>query len=108
MPLASIDPSLAIGLYCSDQRDLDDLCARLRDLAKRAGNAPLLTVDGDRAGGGSGGGGGGGGGRRVGDVEEGEGEEQDGVVIGSEVGGGEGLDGRSRGEGGQADDWEML
>ncbi|WIA30487.1 hypothetical protein OEZ86_000571 [Tetradesmus obliquus] len=49
MPLTSIDPSLAIGFYCSSAGELDDLSSRLQQLASGAGGAPLMTVDTDAA-----------------------------------------------------------
>jgi hypothetical protein len=56
MPVASIDPSLAIGLYCGSPPELEDLLARLAAMAAAFRSAPLVTVD-DRDGGGAGGGG---------------------------------------------------
>lgn len=44
-PLASIDPSLAIGFYCSNVEDVRDLMVRLSNMSSRAGVAPLLTVE---------------------------------------------------------------
>lgn len=44
MPLSAIDPSLAIGFYCRNRDDFDDLCARASDLASRSEGAPLFTV----------------------------------------------------------------
>jgi len=44
MPLNAIDPSLAIGFYCRNRDDFDDLCARASDLASKSDGAPLFTV----------------------------------------------------------------
>jgi cysteine protease ATG4 len=44
MPLSAIDPSLAIGFYCRNRDDFDDLCARASDLASQSEGAPLFTV----------------------------------------------------------------
>ncbi|KAL8151304.1 hypothetical protein V2J09_021112 [Rumex salicifolius] len=43
-PLDSIDPSLAIGFYCKDKDDFDDLCSRASKLANGSNGAPLFTV----------------------------------------------------------------
>jgi hypothetical protein len=83
MPLAAIDPSLAIGFYVGGPADLADLCGRLAEVAAAAGNAPLVTVD---AGGVEGAESDGGGAR----ARERERHEEGG------------------GGGGGADDWEML
>jgi len=82
MPLASIDPSLAIGLYCASADDLEDLCGRLRNMASRSGNTPLLTVDAESGGAGSG-------------------AREAAAAASVDRGGGEGVEGG-------ADDWEML
>lgn len=43
MSLANIDPSLALGFYCDDRSDFDDLCRRIDKLAE--GDAsPILTA----------------------------------------------------------------
>eukprot|EP00286_Rhodomonas_abbreviata_P003612 CAMPEP_0181347866 /NCGR_PEP_ID=MMETSP1101-20121128/34102_1 /TAXON_ID=46948 /ORGANISM="Rhodomonas abbreviata, Strain Caron Lab Isolate" /LENGTH=611 /DNA_ID=CAMNT_0023460099 /DNA_START=338 /DNA_END=2174 /DNA_ORIENTATION=+ len=47
MSLAHIDPSLALGFYCDDKSDFDDLCKRISALAKKD-SCPILTVA-DRA-----------------------------------------------------------
>ncbi|KAG8044029.1 hypothetical protein GUJ93_ZPchr0458g22645 [Zizania palustris] len=44
MALDLIDPSLAIGFYCHDKDDFDDLCSRASELVERANGAPLFTV----------------------------------------------------------------
>jgi Peptidase family C54 len=44
MPLASIDPSLAIGLFVGDAAELEDLITRLGNLEAAAGGAPLVTL----------------------------------------------------------------
>ncbi|GJR56260.1 cysteine protease ATG4-like protein isoform X1 [Tanacetum coccineum] len=44
IPLESIDPSLAIGFYCRDKDDFDDLCLRASELAAESNGAPLFTV----------------------------------------------------------------
>eukprot|EP00877_Chromochloris_zofingiensis_P012489 jgi/Chrzof1/7494/Cz02g25290.t1 len=44
MPLPSIDPSIAIGFYCSTQDDFKDLCGRLESLASQAGSTPVVTI----------------------------------------------------------------
>jgi cysteine protease ATG4 len=86
MPIAAIDPSLAIGFYCGGPTDLEDLCGRLTALAKDAHNAPLMTVD--RGGSGAGGSGA---------------AAAPPVDRRAVAGGAPGGDG-----GGGADDWEML
>lgn len=43
-PLDSIDPSLAIGFYCKDKDDFDDLCLRATKLVDESKGAPLFTV----------------------------------------------------------------
>ncbi|EIE27123.1 peptidase C54 [Coccomyxa subellipsoidea C-169] len=50
MPLANIDPSLAIGFYCSSLSDFEDLCGRLRTLEAEAGCAPLVCMVDEDAG----------------------------------------------------------
>eukprot|EP00879_Flechtneria_rotunda_P032073 GHRR01035224.1.p1 GENE.GHRR01035224.1~~GHRR01035224.1.p1 ORF type:complete len:395 (+),score=182.37 GHRR01035224.1:880-2064(+) len=50
MPLSAIDPSLAIGFYCKDEDDVDDLVKRLQQLMVDARGAPLMTVDVDGSG----------------------------------------------------------
>ncbi|XP_068640837.1 cysteine protease ATG4-like isoform X2 [Aristolochia californica] len=44
IPLESIDPSLAIGFYCTDKGDFDDFCARALELVEQSSGAPLFTV----------------------------------------------------------------
>jgi len=44
LPLDSIDPSLAIGFYCRDRAEFDDLCARSSELAQQSNGAPMFTV----------------------------------------------------------------
>ncbi|RAL39956.1 hypothetical protein DM860_008096 [Cuscuta australis] len=44
LPLDSIDPSLAIGFYCKDRNDFDDLCSRSTELAEKSNGAPLFTI----------------------------------------------------------------
>ncbi|KAI3434857.1 hypothetical protein D9Q98_002911 [Chlorella vulgaris] len=44
MPLAGIDPSLALGFYCSSLEEYRDLCRRLAALEKQSGGAPLVCV----------------------------------------------------------------
>ncbi|XP_024380625.1 cysteine protease ATG4B isoform X2 [Physcomitrium patens] len=44
LPLDSIDPSLAIGFYCRDRAEFDDLCARSSELVKQYNGAPIFTV----------------------------------------------------------------
>jgi len=43
MPLSSIDPSLALGFYCDDKTDFDDLCRRIANVAV-GDSSPILTV----------------------------------------------------------------
>ncbi|KAL8130218.1 hypothetical protein V2J09_019373 [Rumex salicifolius] len=43
-PLESVDPSLAIGFYCRDKEDFDDLCLRASKLVDESKGAPLFTV----------------------------------------------------------------
>ncbi|CAL8470403.1 g9945 [Coccomyxa elongata] len=50
MPIANIDPSLAIGFYCSSSGDFEELCGRLRRLEAEAGCAPLVCVVDEDAG----------------------------------------------------------
>jgi cysteine protease ATG4 len=45
MRATDLDPSVVLGFYCRARADLDQLCQELKLLAKRAGSAPLLTVD---------------------------------------------------------------
>ncbi|WOL13340.1 cysteine protease ATG4B isoform X1 [Canna indica] len=44
LPLDTIDPSLAIGFYCRDKEDFEDLCTRASKLAEKSNGAPLFTV----------------------------------------------------------------
>ncbi|KAF3557704.1 hypothetical protein F2Q69_00010617 [Brassica cretica] len=44
VPLESLDPSLALGFYCRDKADFDDLCLRASTLAEESKGAPLFTV----------------------------------------------------------------
>ncbi|XP_024536428.1 cysteine protease ATG4A isoform X1 [Selaginella moellendorffii] len=44
MLLDAIDPSLALGFYCRNREDLDDLCARASELASQSNGAPMFTV----------------------------------------------------------------
>ncbi|PSC76415.1 cysteine protease atg4b [Micractinium conductrix] len=44
MPLAAIDPSLALGFYCGSLDEYRDLCARLEALEANSDGAPLLCV----------------------------------------------------------------
>ncbi|PKA55772.1 Cysteine protease ATG4A [Apostasia shenzhenica] len=44
IPIDLIDPSLAIGFYCSDKDNFEDFCSRASDLADRSNGAPLFTV----------------------------------------------------------------
>ncbi|KAI5054762.1 hypothetical protein GOP47_0029907 [Adiantum capillus-veneris] len=44
MPLNAIDPSLALGFYCVDQGDFEDLCKRASELEKDSNGAPMFTV----------------------------------------------------------------
>ncbi|XP_057862571.1 cysteine protease ATG4B [Cryptomeria japonica] len=44
MALSGIDPSLAIGFYCRNKDDFDDLHARATHLATQSNGAPLFTV----------------------------------------------------------------
>lgn len=44
MPLSAIDPSLALGFYCRDRGDFEDLCKRATDLEKDSNGAPMFTV----------------------------------------------------------------
>lgn len=44
VPLESLDPSLALGFYCRDKCDFDDLCLRASKLAEESKGAPLFTV----------------------------------------------------------------
>lgn len=44
MPLNAIDPSLALGFYCLDQADFEDLCKRASELEKDSNGAPMFTV----------------------------------------------------------------
>jgi cysteine protease ATG4 len=44
IPLDSIDPSLALGFYCRNREEFDDLCARSSELAEQSNGAPMFTV----------------------------------------------------------------
>ena len=44
LPLASVDPSLAIGFYCRDDAEYDDLVARLAALQAACPRAPIACV----------------------------------------------------------------
>ncbi|KAJ6802148.1 cysteine protease ATG4B-like [Iris pallida] len=44
LPLDQIDPSLAIGFYCRDKDDFEDLCSRASALGEKSNGAPLFTV----------------------------------------------------------------
>lgn len=44
MPVANIDPSLAIGFYCRSPEALRELCSQLRELELRSGGAPLVGI----------------------------------------------------------------
>ncbi|MCO5563065.1 hypothetical protein L7F22_016701 [Adiantum nelumboides] len=44
MPLNAIDPSLALGFYCIDQGEFEDLCKRATELEKDSNGAPMFTV----------------------------------------------------------------
>jgi len=44
LPLSAIDPSLAIGFYCRNRDNFDDLCLRASVLASQSEGAPLFTV----------------------------------------------------------------
>ncbi|KAL5214786.1 hypothetical protein ABZP36_003938 [Zizania latifolia] len=44
LALDLIDPSLAIGFYCSDKDDFDNFCSRASELVEKANGAPLFTV----------------------------------------------------------------
>eukprot|EP00887_Chlorella_sp_A99_P003505 scaffold7.g3505.t1 len=44
MPAASLDPSLALGFYCSDWGEFQDLCRRLAELEQQSRGAPLVCV----------------------------------------------------------------
>uniref|UniRef100_A0A0C9RXV9 Cysteine protease n=1 Tax=Wollemia nobilis TaxID=56998 RepID=A0A0C9RXV9_9CONI len=44
MPLSDFDPSLAIGFYCRNRDDFDDLCARASELEAQSNGVPLITV----------------------------------------------------------------
>lgn len=44
MPIANIDPSLAIGFYCRTPEALKELCSQLRDLEVKSGGAPLVGI----------------------------------------------------------------
>jgi len=46
MPIASMDPSLAIGFYCSSRDDFDDLAQRLATLSQQHRKAPIVTMAG--------------------------------------------------------------
>lgn len=48
-PVATIDPSMAIGFYVASRVEFDDLRSRLRGLEAAAAGAPLLTVMEDDA-----------------------------------------------------------
>eukprot|EP01026_Neomeris_dumetosa_P012059 TRINITY_DN14245_c0_g1_i3.p1 TRINITY_DN14245_c0_g1~~TRINITY_DN14245_c0_g1_i3.p1 ORF type:complete len:495 (+),score=60.50 TRINITY_DN14245_c0_g1_i3:147-1631(+) len=43
LPVSSMDSSLALGFYCADKADLEDLCARLLELEMSSKGAPLIT-----------------------------------------------------------------
>lgn len=107
MPLASIDPSVAIGFYCACPADADDLCARLARMARGASGAPLVTVDGGCAGSGA--------------CDGGEGDEGGGDSVSRSAHGAGGADAAARRQGAEGhsssdernkperdDDWEML
>ncbi|KAJ6822436.1 cysteine protease ATG4B-like [Iris pallida] len=44
LPLDQIDPSLAIGFYCRDKDDFEDLCSCASELGEKSNGAPLFTV----------------------------------------------------------------
>lgn len=44
MPLSAVDPSLALGFYCRNREDFDDLCKRASELARESNGAPMFTV----------------------------------------------------------------
>jgi cysteine protease ATG4 len=44
MPLASVDPSLALGFYCGSLESAQDLCQRLAALEQQYPSAPLLNT----------------------------------------------------------------
>jgi cysteine protease ATG4 len=44
MALDAIDPSLALGFYCRDKAEFEDLCNRASELAKESNGAPMFTV----------------------------------------------------------------
>lgn len=44
MPLASIDPSLAIGFYCRSAESLRELCSQLAQLEVKSAGAPLVSI----------------------------------------------------------------
>eukprot|EP00245_Coleochaete_scutata_P011744 TRINITY_DN4429_c0_g1_i1.p1 TRINITY_DN4429_c0_g1~~TRINITY_DN4429_c0_g1_i1.p1 ORF type:complete len:215 (+),score=33.81 TRINITY_DN4429_c0_g1_i1:98-646(+) len=44
IPLETIDPSLALGFYCSTRVDFEDLCKRATALADESNGAPMFTV----------------------------------------------------------------
>lgn len=44
MALEAVDPSLALGFYCRDRMEFDDLCQRASDLATHSNGAPMFTV----------------------------------------------------------------
>ncbi|CAM6099824.1 unnamed protein product [Calypogeia fissa] len=44
MALEAIDPSLALGFYCRDKAEFEDLCTRSSELAKESNGAPMFTV----------------------------------------------------------------
>jgi len=43
MPMSSVDPSLAIGFYCSDQNDFNDFWRRAKELSKMEN--PILGIE---------------------------------------------------------------
>lgn len=45
MSLSAIDPSLALGFYCRNREDFEDLCERVLELERQATGAPMFTVE---------------------------------------------------------------
>eukprot|EP01025_Chloroclados_australasicus_P021824 TRINITY_DN2279_c0_g1_i5.p1 TRINITY_DN2279_c0_g1~~TRINITY_DN2279_c0_g1_i5.p1 ORF type:complete len:488 (-),score=33.64 TRINITY_DN2279_c0_g1_i5:594-2057(-) len=43
IPVTSMDSSLALGFYCSNKQEFEDLCGRLLELEMDSNGAPLIT-----------------------------------------------------------------
>lgn len=44
LPVANIDPSLALGFYCRNVEDFDSLCQHLEDLENAFASTPIISV----------------------------------------------------------------